>query len=446
MPSPRDLPSIDLLTKRAGVADLESRYGAEATRTALREATAGLRDALRRQAVAATAAADLAAAVEADARHRLETLFAGSLRRVINATGVIVHTNLGRAPLGPAARPDGRDRRRLHQPRIRRRAWHARLARRPRRAARHHAHRRRAPSSSTTTPPRRCTMPAALAAGREVLIRAASWWRSAAGSASPMSWRSQGRGSVRSGRPTDPRRRLSRRRRAAHGRDPARPSLELPCRGLRRAAHARRPGRGGRELGSPVLEDAGSGNSNVVPSGSLRSASRCRRRRSVCFSGDKLLGGPQAGITPAARAGGSLRRHPLMRAFRVDSSPTPRSRRRCSSTSPVGPTRPSRSGGCWRRAWRRSRRERVTSARPCPARDGARLSCQASRPLAAAALPASACRPCCWRSSGRTGRRLRSKRACVPSTRRSSLASSTTASSSTCGRSRQGPTRCWPGC
>lgn len=41
--------------------------------------------------------------VVADARRRVEALRAGLLRPLVNATGVLLHTNLGRAPLGDAA-------------------------------------------------------------------------------------------------------------------------------------------------------------------------------------------------------------------------------------------------------------------------------------------------------------------------------------------------------
>jgi L-seryl-tRNA(Ser) seleniumtransferase len=77
------------------------------------------------------------------------------------------------------------------------------------------------------------------------------------------------------------------------------------------------------ELRVPVIDDVGSG---VLADDLALLADEPSVRRSVaagaalvCFSGDKLLGGPQAGIV-AGRADlvERCRRHPLQRAVRVD--------------------------------------------------------------------------------------------------------------------------------
>src|ERR671930_866571 len=82
----RDLPSVDELAR--GVYD---PLAVGAARTVLARA--------REQIQAGEEPGDLAAAL----RQELATARAPHLRRVLNATGVIVHTNLGRAPLAAAA-------------------------------------------------------------------------------------------------------------------------------------------------------------------------------------------------------------------------------------------------------------------------------------------------------------------------------------------------------
>ena len=94
----RAIPSIEQLRQRPAMQALEVRYGRAAVVDALRAEAAVARD----LGTAAADAMSVAEAIERGAIGRLATEGA-SLRRVINATGVIIHTNLGRAPLARAA-------------------------------------------------------------------------------------------------------------------------------------------------------------------------------------------------------------------------------------------------------------------------------------------------------------------------------------------------------
>ena len=95
----RSIPGIDALRQRSAVRDLESRYGADATVQALRAGA----DRVRSRIAAGDVVASPADSIEHHARTALDAHARGSLRPVINATGVVIHTNLGRAPLADAA-------------------------------------------------------------------------------------------------------------------------------------------------------------------------------------------------------------------------------------------------------------------------------------------------------------------------------------------------------
>src|SRR5690349_17446800 len=90
MNSLRSLPSVDQVLRRLKhLNGLPSRLVADEVRSVLAE---------RRQ-VLATVVETSDTPIEEIVEDRLRTLFEPSLRAVINATGVILHTNLGRAPL-----------------------------------------------------------------------------------------------------------------------------------------------------------------------------------------------------------------------------------------------------------------------------------------------------------------------------------------------------------
>ena len=86
----RRLPSVDAVVRAAGSVDPPRDRFVRAVRDVLAEARAS------------GATLDESAAAEA-ARRRLSERDRHSLRRVVNATGVVLQTNLGRAPLAPAA-------------------------------------------------------------------------------------------------------------------------------------------------------------------------------------------------------------------------------------------------------------------------------------------------------------------------------------------------------
>lgn len=94
----RALPGIDRLLKTEACAALVADYGHTLTVGALREAL----DAARTRPGKDGALPDDDALLAA-AREKLTDWLRPTLRPVINATGVIVHTNLGRAPLSQAA-------------------------------------------------------------------------------------------------------------------------------------------------------------------------------------------------------------------------------------------------------------------------------------------------------------------------------------------------------
>jgi L-seryl-tRNA(Ser) seleniumtransferase len=94
----RHLPNIDRLLKSSGALDLVRSYGREATRDALRIALDAARQWIR-QGGNAPAALELLSAAASWLRNR----YTPTLRPVINATGIILHSDLGRIPVSEAA-------------------------------------------------------------------------------------------------------------------------------------------------------------------------------------------------------------------------------------------------------------------------------------------------------------------------------------------------------
>ena len=316
----RAIPSIEQLRQRADGRALEARFGREALAAALRDAAATLRAALAAgQLVEPGAGAD---AIMADAGARLAAATRGSLRAVINATGVVVHTNLGRAPLSMRA---------LERVTTVARGYATLeydLATGTRGSRSVHAE----PLLTALTGAEAAVVVnnnaaammlilAGLARGREVLISRGELVEIGGGFRVPDVMAQSGAILREVG--TTNRTRVADYTAAASVKTAL--FLRVHPSNFRIEGFTERPAlaalvAAGRRCGVPVAEDLGSGNIDAAsPWEPTVQASLAAGVDLVSISGDKLLGGPQAGIVLGTKVLiDRLRTHPLMRALRVD--------------------------------------------------------------------------------------------------------------------------------
>ena len=325
MPShPRLIPSIEQLRQRASVQRLEAGYGRETTVQALREEAASLRQRLSSGTVAVRDAAEATERIEAGLASRLAAALSPSLRPVINATGVIVHTNLGRAPLGRTAieriaavaggytnleydlTAGQRGSRTVHAATLLARLTGAEAA----------------VVVNNNAAAVLLTL-AALAAGREVVISRGELVEIGGGFRVPDVLRQSGAilrevGTTNRTRAAD--------YAAAIG-DRTALLLRVHPSNFRIEGFTERPALAeivtlGRRFELPVVEDLGSGCLDAIAGVDAEPTvgASIAAGVAVCtFSGDKLLGGPQAGVIAGRCAElDRIRTHPLMRALRVD--------------------------------------------------------------------------------------------------------------------------------
>ena len=323
----RVIPSIELLRQHPEVLALAARYGEASTVDALRQGAAALRAHLATAGLSMTPA-EAAEWIEDDATSRLAHTFRPSLRPVINATGVIVHTNLGRAPLGTAAL--------TRMTAIA--AGYVNLeydldaGRRGARDIHAEALLCRLTGAEAAVVVNNCaaaTMLAlcALARGREVVISRAELVEIGGGFRVPDIMAQSGArlrevGTTNRTRIGDYALVIGDRTGALLRVHPSNFRIE----GFTERATLEDLVRLARRFSLPLIEDLGSGHCTPRSAGVAALDAEPTVQQSVaagvdvvCFSGDKLLGGPQAGvIVGRAEWVSKLRKHPLMRALRVD--------------------------------------------------------------------------------------------------------------------------------
>ncbi|MHB1242808.1 MAG: L-seryl-tRNA(Sec) selenium transferase [Gaiellaceae bacterium] len=299
----RDLPSVDELTR--GVDDPLAVGTARA-----------LLDRAREEIRAGADPGDLRARLAGE----LAAARRPALRRVLNATGVLVHTNLGRAPLAEAALE-----------RVRDAAGYSNLELDLSSGSRGSRQDHLAPLLRRLTGAEAALVVnnnaaamllalAALAEGREVIVSRGELIEIGDGFRIPDVLARSGARLVEVG--------TTNRTRAADYERAIGPETALLLRvhqsnfrvvGFTEQPRLEELAAVARRHGLPLLDDLGSGALVEVEGEPTPAAALAAGADLACFSGDKLLGGPQGGIV-AGRADlvERLRRHPLHRALRPD--------------------------------------------------------------------------------------------------------------------------------
>jgi L-seryl-tRNA(Ser) seleniumtransferase len=307
----RQLPSVDALLGRAD--DLTARHGRTPTVAALRAALAEARDAGEPRAP------ELLLARAAELLEQPP-----SLRPVVNATGVIVHTNLGRAPLAAAAL----DRVRAVAGGYSNLEYDLAAGARGSR----HTHLGGILAELTGAETGMAVNNnaaavllslAALAEGREVVISRGELIEIGDGFRIPDILAQSGARLVEVGTTN---RTSLRDYEAAIGPETA-ALVRVHQSNFRMIGFTASPrldelAELAAKHGLPLVDDLGSGQLLDLPDLADEPTARSSIEAGatvVCFSGDKLLGGPQAGVIVGdAGAMERIRRHPLARAMRID--------------------------------------------------------------------------------------------------------------------------------
>jgi L-seryl-tRNA(Ser) seleniumtransferase len=325
MPDFRIIPSIDALRQRSAVRALEARFGAEATVAALRDAASSVRVAIAGGASAFADESAVAGEIESTAAARLGRAFRPSLEHVINASGVVIHTNLGRAPLAAAVIERVAEIARGYSS-LEYDVAEGRRGRRDVHAESLLCRLTGAEPAVVVNNNAAATMIvlAALATGREAIVSRGELVEIGGGFRVPDVMAQSGArlrevGTTNKTRVSDYAAAISERTALI---------LRVHPSNFRIEGFAARPSVDelvalGKEFAIPVADDLGSGyfplgyalpgDEPAVPASIAAGVDVC------CFSGDKLLGGPQAGIIVGRSAIlDRIRKHPLMRALRVD--------------------------------------------------------------------------------------------------------------------------------